>query len=208
MRIVKNSRRPFNSPDNNNNRGNGLVQTKTSFAFGCNSRCHNTRRQPAWSAQALQFLGVIKVNGPRVVDVSSWRRLRCDLKYFGILLIFGLLMRCILNGQCTNCSSQPRHLLSGVYCSCHYVRLLSFSICGIRKRARAGQLSLFYGKLCCILSGNDARPAAAHPVHKMALPFHQIHQRFICLPPPKIFAYSSKQNTNFPQQQTNGTKNK
>lgn len=182
--------------------------------------------------------GVIKANGPRVVarrDVA-WTSMPFEIfcTFIDFRFTDALHIKWTMH-QATAAAAAAAAMASTdprIYCSCHYGRLLSFSICRnrIKKRresrgrdrerererpgvgARGCQRNPFYGKLCCILSGNDARPAAAHPVHKMAMPCHHIFifYLFICFCfflslSLKIFAYSSKQNTNFPQQrQTNG----
>jgi len=55
---------------------------------------------------------------------------------------------------------------------CHYVRGFPFSLFSFFFLFRSASVveKPFYGKLCCILSGNDAHPAASHPGQKMATP--------------------------------------
>jgi len=96
-----------------------------------------------------------------------------------------------------NCNSIPFTSLS--LCE-------GFSIFLFLPARRVSWKKPFYGKLCCILSGNDAHPAASHPGHKMATPF-------VFLSPKNICIFISKTKHQLPagkdkRQTTNGIKNK
>lgn len=90
--------------------------------------------------------------------------------------------------------------------ACHYVgaqTLIYFFFLFFFLRSASVVEKPFYGKLCCILSGNDAHPAASHPGHKMATP------PFVFLSPKNICIFISKTKHQLPagkRQTANGMK--
>jgi len=136
----------------------------------------------------------------------SARRRRFKLKYFAILLIFRLMMHCILNGQCSKCRAlrKAASRLPNCNSTIHYTHFFAHSPLSLCEgfsvfliflfflfRSASVVEKPFYGKLCCILSGNDAHPAASHPGHKMATPLcFSFTEKYLHI-------HLKKQNTNF-----------